>query len=264
MKKLVILLILIVIGFALFWFFYPLRSYVVMSIYSASHAKDSVMQQNNFKIDMPSGEGWYPFVMTYNAEGFRKYTGLEADMSIMYNFGAFDLGKRTSTIYDKASDKYSSFYGAYVVQEKEHTFGFNEDGSVDIDAISLAVKYDYAKLVIRDFGCEEQTYSIDGVTTEPNLSFIGSDGWTRIDAVLTVNGAAHNYNGYKTPYLQYGRPMEKVEKDFEVTNLYGRVYAKYFNEYGCTVMVYVIAPSLEAVDTCDENILKETIIAPLS
>lgn len=264
MKKLVISLLLIVIGFALFWFFYPLRSYVVMSVYSASHAKDSVMQQNDFKIDMPSGKGWYPFVMTFNAEGFRTYSSLDADMSIMYNFGAFDLGKRTSTIYDNASDKYSSFYGAYVVQEKKHIFGFKQDGSVDVDAIVLAVKYDYTKLVIRDFGCKEQTFSIDDATTDSGLSFIDSDGWTRIDAVLTVNGAAHNYNGYKTPYIQYGRPMEKVEEDFEVTNLFGRVYAKYFDDYDCTVMMYVIAPSLEDVDICDENILREAIIAPLS
>lgn len=264
MRKLVIPLLLIVIGFALFWFFYPLRSYVVMSVYSASNAKDSVMQQNGFKTDMPSGEGWYPFVMTYNAESFRTYSGLDADMSIMYNFGAFDLAKRTSTIYDKSSDKYSSFYGAYVVQEKEHTFGFNDDGSVDIDAISLAVKYDYTKLVIRDFGWKKQMFSIDDVTTETGLSFADSDGWTKIDAVLTVNGAAHNYNGYKTPYLQYGRPMEKVEKDFEVTNLYGRVYAKYFNEYDCTVMVYAIAPNPNTVNQCDSDILSKTIIAPLS
>lgn len=264
MKKLAILLLLIVIGFALFWFFYPLRSYVVMSVYSASHAKDSVMQQSGFKIDMPSGEGWYPFVMTYNAEGFKSYSGLDADMSIMYNFGAFDLAKRTSSIYNKTSDKYSSFYGAYVVQEKEHTFGFHEDGSVDVDAISLAVQYDYTKLVIRDFGCKKQTFSIDDVTAETSLSFAGSDNWTKIDAVLTVNGAAHNFNGFKTPYLQYGRPMEETEEDFEATQLYGKVYAKYFHEYDCTVMVYVIAPSLEAVDTCDKNILRETIIAPLS
>lgn len=264
MKKLVILLLLIVIGFALFWFFYPLRSYVVMSIYSASHAKNSVMKQNSFEINMPSGKGWYPFSMTYNAEGFSTYSSMNTDMSIMYNFGAFDPVKRTSTIYDRDSDKYSSFYGAYVAQEKENTFGFKEDGSVDVDAISLVVKYDYTKLVIRDFGCKKQVFGIDDVFTEEGLSFADSEGWIKLDAVLTVNGTAHNYKEFKTPYLQYGRPLEAVEKDFEVAQLYGRVYAKYLEEYDCTVMAYVIAPSKNAADKCDKEILSKTTIAPLS
>lgn len=264
MKKYVVMISLMLVALALFWFFYPLRSLVVMSYYSNDHAKQSVMRQNEFEIDIPSGRGWYPFVMTYNASGFGSFSGKDAKMSIMYNFGAFDFAKRTSSLYDKQSDKYSSFYGAYVVQESGGVFGFDDNGEIDLHDVSLAVEYDYSKLVIRDFGLDNQTYEIGDFVIEEGVTYAGSGGWTRIDAVMNSNGAAHNYDGYKLAYLQYGRPMESVQVDFEVTQLYGRVYAKYFSEQGCTVMIFVIAPSPSAIDVCDSQILNKTTIVSLS
>ena len=235
-----------------------------MSVYSADHEKQSVMKQSGFEIDISSGRGWYPFVMTYNANGFDTYSGLDADMSIMYNFGTFDVLTRTSALYDTGSEKYSSFYGAYVVKENGGVFAFDENENLDIGELSLAVKYDYTKLVIEDFGCNEPVFSLDGYEKEDGVSFAGMDGWVRVDASLTVNGAAHNYDGYKTPYLQYGRPVMKYENDFETIQMYGRVYAKYFEEYCCTVMVYVIAPSVKTIDACDLNIISKTHIKPLN
>ncbi|MBT7122858.1 MAG: hypothetical protein HN948_07595, partial [Clostridia bacterium] len=217
MKKSVVAISLILVALALLWFYFPLRSLVVMSYYSNDHAKQSVMRQNEFEIDIPSGRGWYPFVMTYNASGFTSFSKQGAKMSIMYNFGAFDFTKRTSSLYDKQSDKYSSFYGAYVVQEDGGVFGFDDDGSIDLSEVSLAVEYDYTKLVIRDFGCDNQTFEIGDFVIEEDVAYAGSTGWTRIDAVMVSNGAAHNYDGYMLPYLQYGRPMDTVEIDFEVT-----------------------------------------------
>ena len=263
MKKYVVIISLILVALALFWLFYPLRSLVVMSYYSNDHAKQSVMRQSEFEIDIPSGKGWYPFVMTYNASGFGSFSGKGAKMSIMYNFGAFDFATRTSSLYDKQSDKYSSFYGAYVVQESNGVYGFSGGGEIDLTEVSLAVEYDYTKLVIRDFGLDSQTFEIGEFVIEEDVTYAGSSGWTRIDAVMISNGAAHNYDGYMLPYLQYGRPMEDVEIGFEVLPLYGRVYTKYFSEYDSTIMIYVIAPSTDAVNVCDSNILSKTIIAPL-
>jgi hypothetical protein len=45
-------------------------------------------------------------MLTYNAEGFASWSGIDADMTILYDFGAFDAGTRTSSIYDPGSDKY--------------------------------------------------------------------------------------------------------------------------------------------------------------
>ena len=262
-KRIVTVIILAVAAALIFWFFYALRSYAVMGVYSAQHKRESVMRTSGFDIDIPSGKGWYPFVMTYNADGFARWSGTDADMSIMYNFGAFDARTRTSSIYDMHSDHYSSFYGAYVARQDEGAFGFNEDGSADMDAVALAVKYDYTQLVIADFGCDEIVFLVDEHTVQQDVDYAESVGWTRVDAVMTANGAAHDYAGYKQPYLQYGRPMEDVDIDFETVTLYGRVYMKYFEEYGCSVMLYVIAPSRDAVDVCDKEILAHARISDL-
>lgn len=259
-KKLIVIGIIIIVIAGLFWFFYPLRSYLVMGIYSGQHEKQSVMYQNGFDIDIPSGIGWYPFVMTYNAYGFKAWSGIDADMSILYNFGAFDFTTRTSSIYDRTSDKYSSFYGAYVVQKKNDQFGYLENGDMNMDEVTKAVEYDYTQLVIKDFGCEELFLCVDRFDVAEDVQYLDTDGWTLIEAVITANGAAHTFEGHKRPYFQYGRPMEPVEEDFVLTELYGRVYAKYFDEYDCTVMFYVIAPSLDAVEACDKTILQKASI----
>ncbi len=234
-----------------------------MSFYSAQQSGESVMKKSGFEIDIPSGEGWYPFVMTFNATGFRQWSGIDADMSIMYNFGAFDLCTRTSSIYDADSDRYSSFYGAYVIKGYDGAFGFSEDGKLDIDEMTAAVEYDYTVLVMSAFGCADPVFSVGGYEIEEGEHIADSGGWTRVDAVITANGCAHNYKGYKQPYLQYGRPMEAPAEDFAPVNMYGRVYAKYFEEYGCTVMLYVIAPDREVIGRCDDEILKNAVIRRL-
>lgn len=260
MKKHVIFSVFIIVGAVVFWFFYALRSYAVMAVYSGQHSKDSVMHKNGFSIEMPSEQGWYPFVMTYNAPGFSNWADVDANMSIMYNFGAFDAKTRTSSIYDPQSERYSSFYGAYVVQKSEDDFGFFDNGELDMQEVALAVEYDYTQLVIKDFGCDNQTFAINQYTITQDVECAGSDGWTRIDAELTANGAAHNFEEHKTPYLQYGRPMQTVEQDFPLVTLQGRVFAKYFEEYDCTVMMYVIAPSVETIERCNQTVLEKTKI----
>lgn len=259
MRKLLALLLLLIVGFLIFWFFYPLQSYIVMGIYSGQHSASSVMRENGFTIDMPLGEGWYPFVLTYNATGFRGWSGIDADMSIMYNFGAFDPVTRTSSIYDTESDKYSSFYGAYAVKKKDGAFGFS-DGKLDMDEVAKAVNYDYTQLVLAAFGCREPVFSVGSVQTQEDASIAGSGGWTRIDAALSASGCAHNFKSDKTPYLQYGRPMKEVPEDFATVNMHGRIYAKYLEQYGCTVMLYVITPSESAAGVCDSGILQKTVI----
>lgn len=263
MKKFIIIGIIIIIIAVLFWFFYPLRSYLVMGIYSGQHHKQSVMRQNGFDIAIPSGRGWYPFVMTYNANGFQSWSGIDANMTILYNFGAFDIGTRTSSIYDCSSDKYSSFYGVYAVQKKKGQFGYLENDCIDIKEISKAVEYDYTQLVIKDFGCKDLMFCVDRFDIAEDVEYLDSDGWTRMEAVITANGAAHTFEDHKRPYFQYGRPMKTVKEDFALTELYGRVYAKYLDEYNCTVMFYVIAPTLDAVDVCDKTILQKATIQTL-
>lgn len=261
-KKIIILAALLIIAALIFWFFYPLRSYVVMGVYSGQHSAQSVMKQHSFSVDIPTGPGWYPLMLTYNAEGFAAWSGIDADMSIMYTFGAFDAATRTSSFYDTESDKYCAFYGAYVLHGNDGAFGFDSAGKADMDAITRAVEYDYTQLVIAGFGDNQPVFRVDGVSLQPGVRYAGCDGWTRIDAQISANGVAHTYKESKTAYLQYGPPTKAAE-DFAVTQLDGRLFIKYFEDYDCTVMLYVIAPDEAAVDACDTELLSRTVIAPL-
>lgn len=261
-KKLFIFGALLAAALLIFWFFYPLRSYVAMGIYSGQHSARSVPKQHGFSVDIPSGAGWYPFMLTYNAEGFSAWSGIDADMSILYNFGAFDADTRTSSFYDVNSDKYCAFYGAYVLHQNDGVFGFSEDGNADMDAVEAAVQYDYTQLVIAGFGCRDIVFHVDEFKTQAE-SDAGSGGWTRIDAELTANGVAHTYQKEYQAYLQYGPPVKTAEQDFSPVSLKGRLYLKYLEAYDCTVMLYVIAPDTDAVDACDKDILSKTKITSI-
>lgn len=261
-KTLIVIICIIIVALPVIWFFPALQSYVVMSIYSESQNKSSVMQENGFAVRMVSGEGWYPFVLTFNADGFSDWSGIRADMSILYNFGAFDTATRTSSLYNSKSDLYSAFYGAYAIKKHDGEYGFLSCGSLNIDEMITAVKYDYTQLVIKNFGCINPLFIIEGYNLKSDVACAGSSGWTRIDARMRVNGAAHNFKENKTAYLQYGRP-QPADKDFDAITMTGRVYAKYFEEYGCTIMLYVMAEGLSAVEECDNNILAKTVISGL-
>lgn len=258
-KRLIALAVLIAASLLLFWFFPALQSYAVMSVYSSTHHNNSVMRQNGFDIKMVSAGGWYPLILTYNAEGFSDWSGISAEMSILYCFGGFDHSVRTSTLYDTKSRFYSAFYGAYAVKMHDGIFGFS-DGTFDIDQVIKAVEYDYTQLVMRNFGCRSPEFRVKEYSVIENASAAGRDGWTRIDALMLLNGTAHQFKENKTAYLQYGRPPKHSGEDFAVIEMAGRVYVKHFNEYGCTVMLYVLAPDWLTVDACDESVLAKTVI----
>ncbi|MFA5676350.1 MAG: hypothetical protein WDA65_07480 [Christensenellales bacterium] len=262
-KRLIVLFALIIAALPVIWFYPALQSYVVMSIYSETQNKSSVMRDNGFAIEMAAGEGWYPFVLTYNATGFFNWSGIRADMSILYGFGAFDAATRTSSLYDCKSDLYSAFYGAYAIKKNDGMYGFFNDGTLNLDEIIKAVEYDYTQLVLRGFGCENPVFIVEEFNTKSDIIRADSGGWTSIDAKMRVNGAAHNYKENKTAYLQYGRPAQPANEDFALITMTGRVYAKHFEEYGCTVMLYVMAEGLLTVDGCDNSILAKTVIAGL-
>ena len=244
------------------WFFPALKSYAVMGVYSAMHHNTSVMRQNGFDIKMDAGKGWYPFVLTFNADGFSAWSGTAADMSILYNFGAFDASSRTSSLYDQSSPWYSAFYGAYVANKDGGAFGFDDDGLVDMQQIIQAVEYDYTQLVMRNFGCLGPVFSVEEYAVLEDTECAGSGGWTQIDALMRVNGVAHQYSTDKNAYLQYGRPPNHAGEDFPIIQMIGRLYVKYLDEYDCTVMLYAMAPDIHVVDACDSDIFSKTRIVP--
>ena len=263
----------------------------VMSVYSGMHERDSIMQEKGIELSIPGGAqtaetAWYPFVMTFNpsTESFCRFTG-ESDrrLTILYNFPAFDFrwGKGCSHLYDVRSPYYNAFYGAYLVtdcgtresdtgegnaalpmDDGRPPFGFDADGDLDLAKTGLVPQYDFKKLVLGDFGIAPRDmrfdWSVQNVQTVD--AFLGYDGWTCVDADLTVSGAFHRAHGFRQSYLQYGTPKYDAYPDvpFTPVNMRGRVYARYFPQWNSSIFFYVMAPSQDVVDRCDREILQKS------
>lgn len=262
-KWAVVILAALAVLFCLVWTYPLLRSHVVMSVYSAQQMSASVLRDCGMSIRIPVADGWYPRMLVFNADGFAAWSGIDARMTVLYTFGAFDLKSRVSSLYDPVSDKYSAFYGAYAIRKNGGIFGFGDDGALNLDEITQAVRYDDTQLVLATLGCSEPVFEVERIDTTPDAVCAGSGGWVRIDAALRVSGVAHAYREDRLAYLQYGAPPPYASEDFAVMQMSGRVYAKYYPEFDCTVMMYCLAPGMDMVDECDTQALQKAEIAAL-
>lgn len=121
-----------------------------------------------------------------------------------------------------------------------------EGNRVSPETAGTVAKYDFQQLVLSDFGIKRSEMVFDWEETEPPHAecLLGEDGWTAYNAKLTVNGTAHEPNGFKRSYLQYGTPkydLTGIQKPFEPLEQKGSVYAKYFEEADISIFFYVIA-----------------------
>ncbi|MCD8036757.1 MAG: hypothetical protein LUE88_05150, partial [Clostridiales bacterium] len=248
------------------------RSMTVMAVYSHMQKADSLPEKNGFEMSIPGGlstpeSDWYPFVMTFNDDiGFQNFTGNKnLSLTILYNFPAFSAIKGCSRLYDPSSPYCSSFYGAYAVSSSDSAhYGFNADGSLDEDSISQVPQFDMQRLVLSAFGLKSADMVFDWSKTDSgSAEYAGYDDWVWVDAELTVNSSAHTADGFLQPYLQYGVPHYDTETDFEPIKMYGRVYARYFDEYNCSIFFYILAADADVIDECDQNILSKSEIIEL-
>ena len=264
-KKWIVVCLISVVMFCLSPMASYAKSLAVMSVYSQANEKNSLLADKAIQVNIPSGSGWYPFVMTYNADReFAAFIG-EKDkrLTIMYNFPEFDLNKGCSKIYDPASPYYSSFYGAYAVSG---SYGFDENKEFQPEVISRVPEFDLKKLVLEDLGMDgDVTFDWDINIIEENVTYAGYDGWIRVEADIRVNGLLHEKDEYLQNYIQYGTPNYDLNgrRDFEPVNMAGRVYTRYFKEEDITICFYIIAGGLATVDECDEKILGKSTISSM-
>ncbi|MBN2851996.1 MAG: hypothetical protein JXQ23_04595 [Clostridia bacterium] len=255
-KFIVILIILVTV-----LFFYPLRSYLIMSIYSHSHKKDSIFEKYMIDVNVKGGfstliTDYYPFIMYFNdSVGFSRFSGIDCDMSIIYNFGAFTFPFISSSLFNEKSPYFSTFYGAYAVKPNDDNRRFGFDGDdLNVSEAVLVPKFDLTELVLFDLGCENISfdYSIDDIKKNDN-------GFYVIDATITTNSMSHRYEGFKRNYLQYGRPFLWIqpEESFKVTDYHGRIYASYIEKDNITLFYYIITQDMAALEECDEHFLSE-------
>ncbi|MDA3846686.1 MAG: hypothetical protein PF505_09125 [Vallitaleaceae bacterium] len=262
-----LIIILIITVFVISPFFQYAKSVAVMAVYSASEYNQSVMKNNDIEIKIPGGlstmdKDWYPFVMTFNPtpSSFSRRVGRDVEISIMYNFGAFEYLKGASSYYDDQSPYYNSFYGAYVIHDENQSFGFNADGTLNEAELSIVPDYDMRILVLRSLGCTTPTfdYTVDDISY--GNSYLGIDDWTIMTSTIETQSPIHAVKKDYQAYIQYGKPYQKDYngEDFPLMTVYGRVYAKYFAAEKLTVCFYIIGSDLEAMDFCDSEILQKS------
>ncbi len=248
---------------------HALRSYLIMYPYTIFEKNNSLLKQSNIKLNIPGGiktakEDWYPFVLFHNDNnGFSNYVGRKLSLTVLYNFGHFDNLKGMSSFFNPSSDYYSAFYGGYIIKDHNNKkFGFYENGKINVEEASKVAEYDYKYLVLESLGCpkDKMVFNPEINEVEEDVSYIGYDGWTQIDSVITTNGSIHKHSKKQKAYIQYGVPREEyfIDEEFPKTTLQGRTYIKYFKEKDVTIFLYIMAPTKNVIENCDEEILAET------
>lgn len=253
-----------------------LRSYIIMYPYSYKHKTESILSKKNVDLYIPGGtitreKDWYPFIMTFNDDkGFSKYTGKDLNLTILYNFGHFEYSEGASSYYNPYSPYYSSFYGGYAIYNNEvpeEGFGFDKNGNINIEELSLIPKYDQTALVLPSIGCPRDRIifeaKVDAISKD--VEYMGIKGWVKVDSTIITNSPIHKYKENHRGYIQFGRPNDSYYsgEDFPVIQLKGRIYVKYIDKYNMTFVLYVMAPNMTTVENCDKKILSKSRIIDL-
>ncbi len=261
-------IIILVVMFVISPLFQFAKAALVMSVYSSSEKKASFLNEAGIDIRMSGGlstveKDYFPFVMTFNdSAGFSNYINRDVDLTILYNFGAFDYMAGSSLYYQQESDYFDAFYGAYAVRGKSDVYGYSEKDGIDFQELARISEYDMNELVLKSIGCKDPIFDFQIDRTYEVQDYVGWSGWQVIDGTITTNSPMHSFEQDYMAYIQYGRPPKPdgVLLDFETVQVKGRVYAKYFEEQDTVICLYIIAPDMDAVDKTDAQLLQKTKI----
>ncbi len=262
----VVAFLIILAAFSVFiWVSQPATfSHLVMKVASSSAETQGVAAHSGLKIQFESPESakelnWFSGMCLYNEMGLtEKDLGLKGskpfDLSIYYTFGDFKNGR--SLIYDVDSEYHNAFYGAYLVK------GLG-DISASHDALKAVAKFDYTQLILRGLGYSEPNIPFETVTTstESKVTYCGFRDWTRWDATIQTLSVNHRVTSNLPHYIQFGKPNQSEQTpEFEATQIYGRMYARYFKETEVCVIYYILTPDSRLLEQTDEQLLSGTRI----
>lgn len=243
--------------------------------YSYYHSQESSLKKNDYLIRIPSHNGilkdsWYPGMLVfYDEYGFGKWVNKPVELTVLYRFGGFKFGSDHSTYYDRKSKRFSSFYGAYIVENKNNSnslYGYNEEHEVDLSEIMRIPEYDQRWLVMPSIGLppEDVVFEVEIVDVINGLKYASESGlkWTKVDAYIVTNSPEHLYKNHQRGYLQYGVPLVPPDgaDDYYPIQLAGRIYVTKNETENSLIALYVLAGDFEIVDQIDKEILSKTII----
>ncbi|MCD6321416.1 MAG: hypothetical protein J7L77_00135, partial [Clostridiales bacterium] len=153
-------------------------------------------------------------------------------------------------------------YGAYIVQSpSDLPYCYTEEGTLDYGELMHTFKYDYKNLVLESLGNADFKFIVQQFTSD-TVDYLGYSDWNMVSATIETNSVTHKFGGYKQSYLQYGRPFKKPEESFADITMYGRLYMRFFPEYNSTIIMYIMTPSYDNLNDCDNNILSKSVIRP--
>lgn len=261
----------IIIGLSVvFWLFvlspiYPYaKSLTVMKAYSSYLEHESFLEDVGITIQMPGGlrtpqSDWYPFVMTFNDDkGFSRYIDQDVRLSILYNFGAFELTKGASTYYAPSSPYFNSFYGVYAIYE--------DSSKINLKRLEEVTAFDMKTLVLESIGCTSPQMDFTIQSIQENVALGEYSDWTLVNADILVNSPVHFYtkdNPDYQAYIQYGRPpLTYFEgQSYPLVQMLGRIYVRYFEKEKTTIGLYVIGTSPEMIQKTVQDFLDQTKIS---
>ena len=255
--------------------YYALRSYIIMFPYSYYHNQLSEKKQNDYLIEIPTKrrmfkDGWYPGMMVFHDnKGFGSWVNRPVELTVLYRFGEFHFGEKHSTYFDRSSDRFSSFHGAYIVKNKypfDNIYGYDQDDEIILSDIMRITEYDQRWLVMPSIGLspENVIFEVEIIGIEEKGDFIPSSDlkWTKIDAFIITNSPEHHYMDKHRGYLQYGRPLAPPTgtDDYFPVTLAGRIYVTKSEGNDALIALYALAVNFEIIDQIDEEFLSKTNI----
>lgn len=263
--RIIVFLIVLALLLTLIWASQPATfSHLVMKVVSSSAEAKGVAAQSGLNIQFENPESskmlnWFSEMCLYNVPDLsEKDLGLEGnrefELSIYYTFGDFKNGR--SLVYEVESEYHNAFYGAYVIKG----LGDISDNQAVLEAVA---RYDYTKLILSGLGYAKQQISFEPVSASvaSKITYCGSDNWNRWDATVKTRSVNHRVTSNLQHYVQFGKPaLAEQTPEFGETQLYGRMYAKYFNEQEVCVIFYIMTPDQVLLTRTDEQLLSKTSI----
>lgn len=236
------------------------RSDLVLRAQTASFASQSVFAQSNLKLTVPTsaqtGDGrWTNTIKLFHCGDNFPHRG-PGELSILYNFGAFDGGR--SDFYTPEAATFNAHYGVYAISQTKDPFGYR-NGVADGDAITGLVAFDQLELVLASLGCPPAQHRFDAQITgiKPGPTMAGFNDWTQIDATILTNAPLYQEQGFQRGTLQYGPPPPDYSgPDFPVIPMLGRLYLRYDPARQLTVIYFVIAKDAATVETTSQTYLQ--------
>lgn len=264
-RRIIVLMIIIATFLLILWISQPATfSHLVMTVVSTTAESVGVAAEADMKMQFENPKNaknfnWFSEMCLYNAMDLTEADlGLKGhapvDLSIYYTFGDFKNGR--SLIYDLESEYHNAFYGAYVVRGLGDISGRPE-------VLEAIARFDYTQLILSGLGCppEAMRFKTSATSVFSPVTYCGYPDWTQFDATVDTLSVNHKVTTNLQHYIQFGKPLRAEQmSSFGATQIYGRMYAKYFNEQEVCVIFYIMTPDQVLLARTDEQLLSKTSI----